>query len=434
MRSSLSDRLSRLKKHNYQAMGAAILCQVFGTFSTQAIEQNGLLVLYLRRLGLSASLTLSLLSGFSLIQSVLRVPSSHIADTVGRKRLGIAGTVVGTVALIMVALSGFLDEQVVRGVVIASVLVFALGQALFTTGWFSVLHPIIPGQHRGKFFGVLRFSWQTSGVLFGAAAAILLNRFPEVWMYQIVFGAIAAGSFVRAVLYRRLPELEETEESHPPFADAVRRVFRQEGFGRYVVYIAARFLCLGAVLQVLALLEREVLGLPDGSVVMLANLGLVGNLAGYVTGTLSVDRLGRRPFFVVTHGALALVILSFPARALVHGLPMVPVYAALHVCYGFLFAAFSVAMTTEEFSLVKTRRKALAFAFAGLSLIGGMSLSRFLSSWLLHPAVLPAQVEMAGYVLSNYDVVLLILGSALLLSLPLTRIVPGVRRRRSGHP
>jgi MFS family permease len=429
MRRSVSNTLSRLKQHDYQAMGAAILCQVFGTFSTQAIEQNGLLVLYLRKLGLSASLTLSILSGFSLILSLLRVPSSHIADTVGRKRLGIAGTIVGTISLIMVALSGFLDEGIVRGVVIASVLVFALGQALFTTGWFSVLHPIIPGRHRGKFFGVLRFSWQTSGILFGAAAALLLNRFPEVWMYQIVFGGIAAGSFIRAILYRRLPELEETEEHHPSFVDAVRRVFRQEGFGRYVVYIAVRFLCLGAVLQVLALLEREVLGLADGSVVMLANLGLVGNLAGYVTGTLSVDRLGRRPFFVGTHGVLALVILAFPARVLLSGLPVVPMYAALHVCYGFLFAAFSVAMTTEEFNLVKTRRKALAFAFAGLSLIGGMSVSRFLSSLLLHPTVLPAGVQLGRYAVSNYDVVLLILGGALLLSLPLAGIVPGVRRQ-----
>jgi hypothetical protein len=104
------------------------------------------------------------------------------------------------------------------------------------------------------------------------------------------------------------------------------------------------------------------------------------------------------------------------------------VYAALHVCYGFLFAAFSVAMTTEEFSLVKTRRKALAFAFAGLSLIGGMSLSRFFSSLLLHPAVLPASLSIGRYVVSNYDVVLLILGGTLLVSLPLTGIVPGVRR------
>ena len=408
-------------------MGAAILCQVFGNFSTQAIEQNGLLVLYLRKLGLSASFTLSLLGGFSLIQALLRVPSSHLADTVGRKRLGFAGTIVGTVSMAMIALAGFFDAVVVQPIVVATVLAFAVGQALFTTGWFSVLHPIIPTRHLGKFFGVLRFSWQTSGILFGVGAAVLLSRYPEVSMYQIIFLAIAMGSLVRVALYRRLPELESTEEKHPRFNSAVGRVFRQHGFNRYVVYIAVRFICLGAVLQVLALLEREVLGLPDGRVVMLANLGLLGNLAGYVAGTVSVDRIGRRPFFVVSHGALALVILAFPARVLFESLPVIPVYAVLHILYGFLFAAFSVAMTTEEFNLVTTGRKALAFSFAGLSLIGGMSVSRLLSSLLLRPTVLPERLSIAGVYLSNYDAVLLGLGFAMLVTLPLTTIVPSVR-------
>lgn len=427
MKNHLSRKVDQFKTHEYKTLGTAILCQVFGTFAMQAIEQNGLLILYLRALGLSASFTLSLLSGFSLIQASLRVPSSHIADSVGRKRLGLSGTLLGTASLIMIALSGFLNPSLVRGVVITTVLLLAFGEALFSSGWFSVLHPIIPNHRRGAFFGLLRFSWQSSGIILAAVSSFFLHRYPEVWMYQIVFGVIAAGAFTRALLYTKLPQLESPGESQISFGDAVKQVFEQKGFSSYMIYIFVRFLFVGAILQILVLLEKEAIGLSDGTVVMLANIGLIGHLAGFIGGSFSVDKLSRKPFFVVSHGLMGLIILLFPLRTFFPTLPIVPVYALLHFIFGFFFANFSVAMTAEEFSLIRTERKALAFSFSGFAFIGGKAVSRFFSSFLLHPGVLPENLTVFGGSFSNYDLVLIIFGICLILTLPLTRIVPGVK-------
>lgn len=434
MANLLSNKVNKLKTKEYKTLGTAILCQVFGTFAMQAIEQNGLLVLYLRALGLSASFTLSLLSGFSLIQASLRVPSSHIADSLGRKRLGQSGTLLGSASLIMIALSGFLTPSLVRGVVITTVLLLAFGEALFASGWFSVLHPIIPNHRRGAFFGLLRFSWQSSGIILAAVSSFFLHRFPEVWMYQIVFGVIAAGALMRALLYTKLPQTEDPRERETSFGNAVKRVFAQKGFSSYMIYIFVRFLFVGAILQILVLLEKEAIGLSDGTVVMLANIGLIGHLAGFMGGSISVDKLSRKPFFVLSHGCMSVLILLFPLRVFFPSLPVVPVYALLHFVFGFFFANFSVAMTAEEFSLIRTERKALAFSFSGFAFIGGKALSRFISSFLLHPRILPEHITAFGRSFSNYDLVLIIFGTCLILTLPLTRIVPGVKGKLKEKP
>jgi hypothetical protein len=218
------------------------------------------------------------------------------------------------------------------------------------------------------------------------------------------------------------------------FGNAVKRVFRQKGFPAYMIYIFVRFLFLGAILQILVLLEKEVIGLSDGTVVMLANIGLIGHLAGFIGGSVLVDKLSRKPFFVLSHGFMSVLILLFPLRIFFPSLPVIPVYSLLHFVFGFFFANFSVAMTAEEFSLIRTERKALAFSFSGFAFIGGKAFSRFLSSFLLHPRILPEHITAFGRSISNYDQLLIIFGISLIITLPLTRIVPGVKGKLREKP
>jgi MFS family permease len=411
-------------------MTAAVFCQIFGLLGLQTIEQNGLFVLYLRRLGVPASGALGLLSLFSIIVAVTRIPVSHAADRIGRKRIGTAGTLVGTAALAGVALAGSLPESWVRVAAMTGLVLFAVGEAFFAAGWFSMLHPIIPEHRRGTFFGVLRVSWQVVGVGFAAVASVLLERNPSVATYQLVFAAVAAGALGRALLYRLLPEMEPAHTDRPAVLPALSRVLRRSEFRGYLVYILVRFLFAGSAVQVLALLEREAIGLSDGIVVTLANFGLGGNIAGFIAGAFIVDRLGRRPLFVGTHLTAAIVLLAFPARILVADLPIVAVYATLHALLGFAIASFTVAMTAEEFSLSHVESKALALSFTGFAFIGGRAASRLASSFLLRSSGLPEQLSLGAFSLSSYDLVVMILGVGLLASVPLLRLVPAVRYRR----
>ena len=411
-------------------MTAAVFCQMFGLLGLQTIEQNGLFVLYLRRLGVPASGTLALLSLFSIIVALTRIPISHVADRIGRKRIGSTGTVLGTAALAGIALAGSLPEAWVRVAAISGLMLFAVGEAVFAAGWFSVLHPIIPERRRGTFFGALRVSWQIVGIGFAAAASVLLERNPSVAMYQLVFAAVAVGAFARALFYRLLPEMEPANRDRPTVGQALSRVFRRSGFPGYLVYILVRFLFIGSAIQVLALLEREAIGLSDGLVVGLANFGLVGNIVGFIAGAVVVDRIGRRSLFIGTHLAAGFILLVFPLRVFLGDLPIFAVYAPLHALLGFSIASFTVAMTAEEFSLAHLDSKALALSFAGFAFIGGQAASRLVSSLLLGPSGLPEGLPLAGVALSSYDLVVAILGIGLVVSLPLLRLVPAVRHRR----
>mgnify|MGYP006284306545 FL=1 len=418
------------KPVRYRAMTVAVFCQVFGLLGVQTIEQNGLLVLYLRRLGVPAGGTLALLSIFSITVATARIPLSHLADRLGRKRIGSAGTLLGTASLLLLAGAGSLPREVVQAAAIGALVLFALSEAFFGAGWFSVLHPLIPASRRGVFFGALRVSWQAVGIGFAAAASILLNRFPAVWMYQVVFLGVGVGALGRAILYRRLPDLEAETGRRPQLREALAAVRGLPGFRRYLVYIAARFTFTGAAIQVLALLEREALGLADGTVVALANYGLVGNIAGFVLGALLVDRTGRRSLFIGTHLAAAAFLALFASRALIPGFPVMALYRPLHFLLGLAIASFSVAKTAEDFSLVHLESKALALSFSGFAFIGGRAASRMVTSVLLSGRGLPERVVIGSAEISSYDAVVMILAAGLIATLPLLRLVPAVRHRR----
>ena len=425
-----SARPDREGSHTRRILTAAVLCQVFGLLGMQTIEQNGLLILYLRRLGVPAAGTLGLLSLFSITVGVARIPLSHMADRIGRKRVGTAGTLLGTAAILFIAAAGSLSIEVLRIAAISGLVLFALGEAFFGAGWFSVLHPLVPEHRRGSFFGVLRIAWQAVGIGFTAAASLLLDRYPEVWMYQLVFLAVALGAFARVLLYRVLPETEPPTRERPSLRDALHRITRLPGFMGYLVYIGFRFLFMGAAIQVLALLEREALGLSDGTVVAFANYGLIGNILGFVIAALVVDRMGRHHLFRVTHALLILVLGAFVSRAFIPGYPVAALYPPLHVLLGMGIASFSVARTAEEFSLVHIESKALALSFVGFAFVGGRAAGRLTSSLLLGKRGLPTAIEIFGASLSQYDVVVGIMMLGMLVTLPLLRLVPAVRHRR----
>jgi len=352
-----------------------------------------------------------------------------MADRIGRKRVGSAGTILTTAALLSIAGAGSLPLEVVRIAAISGLVAFALGEASFGAGWFSVLHPIVPEHRRGSFFGVLRVAWQAVGIGFTAVAALLLARYPEVCMYQLVFLGVTLGAFVRVLLYRVLPETEPPTEERPPLRVGLRQIKRLPGFMSYLVYIGFRFLFMGAAIQILALLEREALGLSDGTVVAFANYGLVGNIIGFVTGAIVVDRMGRHQVFQITHTLLILVLGGFVSRAFIPGYPVAALYPPLHVLLGIGIASFSVARTAEEFSLVHIESKALALSFVELAFVGGRAVGRLTASLILGKRGLPPVIKIFETSVSQYDVLVGILMLGMLVTLPLLRLVPAVRYR-----
>ena len=69
---------------------------------------------------------------------------------------------------------------------------FGIGTAMPFSNWFALLHPLIPQQIRGRFFGRLRLTWQGFGFLF---SLLFLSPRTEPGPRSLSLGARVPGVF-----------------------------------------------------------------------------------------------------------------------------------------------------------------------------------------------------------------------------------------------
>lgn len=404
-----------------------IAMQCAGSVS-MLLFQNGFALTYALKLGIAPHSILSLFAMLPLLGMLLTLPLAYASDRFGKKRMGLAGVMLSLIGFLLLPAAPILPWTA-AGLWIG-ILIFSAGNAAGTASWFALLSPIIPAEIRGRFFGRLRVSWQTFGLLFSLAVAALLKWNESVRVYQLILAATALLLAVRLVLYRRIPELEPPCASDGGFLSALTAVLRIPGYLPFCFYLFLIALFTGSAVMLFGLLEKQVLGFSDSRIVVMGNLLAFGSIAGFFAGGRWVDRAGTRPVFSVTHGLFALVLAGFCLRGL---LPCDPVWIVglLTVLFGAVNAAFGIASTSEVLALIPMQDKSLATGFFIALTMGGVALSNLLIGQLLQPGVLASQWQLGGLILSEYDTVLL--GSALLVMLSgaAVRLVPALLNVRS---
>ena len=83
--------------------------------------------------------------------------------------------------------------------------------------WFALLHPIIPENIRGRFFGQLRLTWQSIGILFTLIVIYILELYPTLEMYQAILGIITILMLLRMFFYQQIPELDKSTAKKESF-------------------------------------------------------------------------------------------------------------------------------------------------------------------------------------------------------------------------
>jgi len=127
---------------------------------------NGLLLAYFSYLGIPSATILILLALLPLSQFVFMIPFSYLSDIYGKKLIGNFGMVLSIIGFLLIAVAGAFPETYLILVVSLGAGVFGTGSALIIGNWFALLHPIIPENIRGRFFGRLRLTWQSIGIIF----------------------------------------------------------------------------------------------------------------------------------------------------------------------------------------------------------------------------------------------------------------------------
>jgi len=406
-------------------MRATILTQCCGTLGLLAFS-NGLLLLYLDKLGFSGVAVMACLALPATLRFLLVIPGAYWADRHGKKRLGLIGIAMTVVGYGALGFGSWMEDLWLWVVVLAGVIVFSAGYAFFTSGWYALLDPIGPGDERGCFFGRLRLSWQLVAVFFAGFCMVYLKQDSPLRLFQYVLGVLVAGQALRLVFYLRIPELEKSCDRGEGFWAALFAAVRASGYMSFCSYIFLLGLATVGCQALFGLIEKRVLELGDTDVVWLGNLGMIGAMAGFYLGGKAIDRWSTKPIFLAGHFGYGAILFLFLLRGSLPSTVWVTYLGVLHFAYGVASAAISVGVSTEMLALVPAENKSLSTSVCTTLQAGGGALSGLLIAAVLKLGVLTPTWTLWGLTLSDYDSVLLFCSVAILLLVVTLGLVPSV--------
>jgi MFS family permease len=316
---------------------------------------------------------------------------------------------------------------------VLGIIVYSCGDALFGAAWFPLLRPIVPEDIRGRFFGKLRITWQLAGLVFSGLVAWFIGKEGKAGAYQVIMAIIAVLLVCRSYFYAKLPELEKSKDKKEAFFPLFIKTFRIENYASFSAYIFLLMIFSYNTPNIFAMVEKEVMKLNSETVVWLANAGLVGAVAGYFLGGRAIDRFSSKPVFLFCHFSYAILSFLFLFRDLVPSLA-IPVLGVSHFGFGLVYAASSIAITTEIFGLMPKENQALANSILTTMLFIGTSVSGLLCAWIMDFGFLKEKWIMLGLHMSSYDAILLLNGGMIILLAAALGLVPSIIRKAMPLP
>src|SRR5690606_29058400 len=118
--------------------------------------------------------------------AALLLPFAWLADRIGKKIVGQAGLILGTLGWTLIGLAGFFGNAA-PWLIGVGIFLAALCFSMLGAGWFSLLSPVIPKQIRGRFFAKLRTWFSIISIILSLTYAAILERNNALIVYQIIF-------------------------------------------------------------------------------------------------------------------------------------------------------------------------------------------------------------------------------------------------------
>lgn len=403
-------------------MRNAIAAQCFGALSNLCLS-NGILLLYLKALEVKSAHIMLALSLPFVIDSLPRIFLAYYADRYGKKRFGMIGVGFTTLGFAVLILAAFLPWRLLM--ITLGLVLYGVGVSFFTATWFALLSPVVPETMRGRFFGRLRVSWQTVGIVFAGICALFLSQDSSLGVFVIVLLVVTVALAIRGIFYVRIPEMESVSGRKVPLIATVKQLLATNNLMAFGCYIFLLMLAIAAIPSLFGLIEKDAMNLSDRNVVIFANIAMVGNVAGFWIGGRAVDRWGTKSVFMACHGGVALIVLGFLLR---HAFdPILLLWLGLmHFGFGLTFAASSIAISSETLELIPEEHKSLSTSTIQTLHRLGVAFSGILSGWALDLGFLAEEWQFFGLPMSPYDAILLVSAIFVMLLIVTLGLIPSV--------
>ncbi|NOU36338.1 MAG: MFS transporter [Kiritimatiellaceae bacterium] len=389
---------------------------------------NGFMLAYFLRLGVPSYRILFLFALLPLINMALTLPFAWTSDRSGKKKIGGTGLAVSIIGFFMLPLAAFTSHDALWWLT-AGILIFSVGNAANGASWFALLSPLVPEGIRGRWFGQMRMSWQTTSILFSLGLTVLLRHNPELYIFQFLLAATGILMIVRLAFYSQIPELEPVNPHREGFLQTAGSLLKIQDYTRFCIY-GFLLAFINGVAGLFGLLEKEVLGFSDSQLIMMGNLLSIGTIAGFFIGGKIVDHFGTKPVFLAGHIGLALSLTGILLRNF-SPLAMIPTIGTILLLCGATQGAVGIAGTSELLALIPSKNKSLSTGFNMTLAAAGASLAGFLNGHLLKIKLLPDSWILFGKSMSAYDILFIgFLAMTALMAVTLG-LVPTIRQIRS---
>ena len=400
---------------------------MFGCISTQLIESNALVVLYLTMLGGSDSFTMFSSSLTSLSNILLLIPCASLAAGWGIRRTYTASSAIGFCAFLLIAAAPYLGSAA-KYAVITGCFVYALTLTIYASTWYPLLDNILTPDDRNGFFSRMRFCY----MLFNAGLLFVLGKFlgadPPLWLLQGVFLLAGSALWGRKFCMDRLPLDPAMQRESPNLVRTLGICLRNRPLVGFSLYLCAVYLAFSAALPLALIYMKTALGIPAGTIVLLTSVNLVGKLAGFAALGRWGSRFSLRQQMIGTH-LLALLTVGL-LLLLGPGTPRLPVFFGLAFFLLGMVTAFLMCTSAVGMLVLATPgNKIMAIAFCSTSISAGAAAGTLGCTFLLGSGVLSSILEGISPGIGKFQLIFALECLALVLFAALLPLVPAMVRR-----
>lgn len=180
--------------------------------------------------------------------------------------------------------------------------------AMGNTGWYPLLHDIVPRRITGRFFAILRITWQSAGLILLLAIALFLGRQAQWWKFGVVFATAFVLYAVRAMTVIGMTENPNPVHSQKDFSilDRFREVLAQKELRQLVLYMCTYFIAATVALPFQIKFLKD-LGYSDGVILAATAMVHLGAIISLRFWGRIADRFGNTVIFRISHIAMPVV-------------------------------------------------------------------------------------------------------------------------------
>jgi MFS family permease len=255
--------------------------------------------------------------------SVCRAFTMSTMERVGKKKLLIYWTTIGTVFIIPMPLMAQHNENLYRWCLWIVLLSTAVRYTLFAfgdTGWFPILQDSVPRSITGRFFASMRVAWQTA-LLFAtlAIAWFFKGEGHAFWKFEVIFAIALLLHVIKVFTF--IPMVERpphpSKEASPSILARMLEAWGDGPMKYYLLYLMTYTFAMSVTGQFRLTMLKSA-GYTNSFIIFTTSLAPLGAILTLRIWGRIADRFGNRAILNITHLGM---IVSCCAWVFVHNTP-----------------------------------------------------------------------------------------------------------------